>query len=80
MRFARLPEVASRAGAGRRNLALITGLPAVLPVFMKRPGGMVEEQAAEGKEPQEENQKQAGIKMQPAIPALEARPQARAVS
>ena len=37
---------------------------------------MVQEQAGEGEKPEEEDQEQAGMEVQPAIPALEASPQA----
>src|SRR5262245_35162745 len=60
-----------------RNRAFIARLLAVLSVFMKRPGRMIEKQAAKGEEPEEEDQEQASIEMQLAIPAFEARPWTR---
>ena len=62
--IAGLGKVVGRFRPGRRNHAFVVCLFAVFPVFMKRPGWMIEDQASEGKEPQEEDQVQAGVEVQ----------------
>ena len=42
--------------------------------FMKGPGWMIQNQTAQGKEPQEKEEEQPGIEMQLAVPAFEDRP------
>src|SRR5437879_10424615 len=67
----RLREVTRRVSAGNSNIALVVRFFAVGPEFGKGPCRMVQEQAAEGKQPDEEEQKQSNVEMQFAIPALE---------
>src|SRR5262249_46818099 len=69
-----LREIAHGLRPGRRDRTLIGRLLAVLPMLMKRPGRMIEQQAAESKEPQEEDQEQTGVEMQFPIPAFKDHP------
>ena len=52
--LARLPEVTLHLRSGRGNLAFMIRLFAVVPGFRKAPGRMVQERAAEGEQPHEE--------------------------
>jgi hypothetical protein len=72
--LARLSEVALYLKHRGSNLALISRLFSVIPEFRKGPRRMVQDEAAEGKQPREEEQKQPDIKMQFAIPMLESGP------
>src|SRR6266496_5903803 len=73
----RLSEVTLHLRPGSSNLAFIIRFFAVVPGFRKAPGRMVQEQAVEGKQPHEEEQKQSRVEMQLAIPALESGPESR---
>src|SRR5215468_7675502 len=72
--LARLSEISFRIRSGKSNGALIVALCAVAPEFSKAPGGMVQNQAAEGEQPHEEQQKQSSVEVQFAVPALEPSP------
>jgi hypothetical protein len=75
----RLRKVALHVSAGNSNIALVVRFFAVGPEFGKGPCRMVQEQAAEGKQPNEEEQKQSNVEMQFAIPALESGPESREI-
>src|SRR5206468_10651104 len=67
----RLRKVARHVSARNSNIALAVRFFAVGPEFGKGPCRMVPEKSAEGKQPNEEEQKQSNAEMQLAIPALE---------
>ena len=66
----RLVEVAFHLRLERRDLADVIGFVSVVPGFWKAPGGMIQDETGESEEPHEEEQKQAGIEMQLAIPTF----------
>src|SRR6266516_423102 len=70
--LAHLSEVTLHLRPKSSNFPLVIRIFTVLPRFRKVPGRMVQEQAAEGKQPQEKEQKQSRVEMQLAIPALQA--------
>src|SRR5262249_19091059 len=69
--LAGLIEGALHVRPWNRDVALKIHLLSVAPEFRKPPRGMVQEQATEGKQPDEKQQKQSGVEMQFAIPPLE---------
>ena len=75
----RLRKVALHVSAGNSNIALVVRFFAAGPEFGKGPCRMVQEQAAESKQPYEEEQKQSSVEMQFAIPTLESGPEPRDV-
>ena len=74
--LARLSEIPLHLRPGSSNFPLVIRIFTVLPGFRKVPGRMVQDQAGDGKQPQEEEQEQAGVIMQLAVPALQPDPQA----
>jgi len=66
-----LREVALHLRPKRSYLVHVIRFFAIVPGFREAPGRMVQDQAAEGKQPQEEKQKQSRVEMQLAIPALQ---------
>src|SRR5207244_907427 len=59
-----LGEVAGCIRGGWFDRAFVVRLLAVFPMFVKGPFGMVEKEACEGEEPEEEEQKQTGVEME----------------
>src|SRR5262249_41819369 len=70
--LARLTEISTRSR--NSNVALIAALRAIAPEFRKSPGWMVQNQAAQGEQPHEEQQKQSYVEVQFAVPPLESAP------
>lgn len=68
-KLARLSQVTRHPRPGRSHRALIIDVSAVGPGFRKFPRRMVQDQAGEGKQPHEEEQKQSSVEMQLAIPS-----------
>src|SRR5438105_12375458 len=75
--LARLCEVTLHFRSGNSHLAFIIPLLAVVPGFGKAPSRMVQEQTADGKQPQEQKQKQSSVEMQFAVQTLESGPESR---
>ncbi len=73
----RLVQVALYPGCEGGDFPHVIRFFAIVPGFRKLPGRMVQEQTTEGEQPHEEEQKEASIKMQLAIPKLTANPESR---
>lgn len=68
--IAGLLEIAGEVSGRRDDGELEFGFAAVLPGFVKGPGGVVQEEAGEGEEPDENEEEKTGVKVEFAIPAL----------
>src|SRR5438552_2483089 len=74
-----LIEVAREPSRGRHNGKLEFCFVAIPPGFVESPIGVVQKQACEGEQPEENDEEQAGVKMEFAIPAFANREQPGAI-
>src|SRR5678815_1882372 len=73
-------KVAREPSSGRDNGELVFRFVAIQPGFLESPFGVVQKQAGEGEEPKENEEEQAGVKMEIAIPAFANSNEAGAIS